>query len=471
MTDTDPASQIALQLLLIFVLIIINAFFAAAEMAMVSVNKTRIVTLREEGDKRAKVLLDLMDKPNKFLSAIQVVITLAGLFQSASAATTIAAALSKRFEAIGMPAAMPISVAVVTVILAYFSLVLGELAPKRIALQFSEKIALFTCRAVHMVSVISAPFIWLLSKSVMVLLRLFGLKDDRIDELYSEEEIRSILDVGEKSGMLGEGGKEMITSVFEFDDKLAYEIMTPRTDIFMLNINEKLEDYVDDMLASKYSRIPFFDKDNDDIIGVLYLKDYIVKAKKQGFNRVAIRKILQKPYFVPETKKIDELFFDMQENKKHIAFLVDEYGGLSGIVTLEDMVEEVMGNIDDEYDDYEPKIDKIDETHYEIDGNFYLDDLNEILDTNLKSDDYETIGGLIIDTLGEIPSDDDKEKRVVEIENLVLTVDSWKERRIERVLLEVLPISKEADDEEYTGKNDDYSTSDTNLSDIGATKV
>jgi putative hemolysin len=240
--------------------------------------------------------------------------------------------------------------------------------------------------------------------------------------------------------MLGEAGKDMITSVFEFDDKLAYEIMTPRTDVFMININDKPEDFVDDMLASKYSRIPFYDNDNDDIIGVLYLKDYIQKARKQGWTRVSIKKILQKPYFVPETKNIDELFKNMQDNKTHMAFLVDEYGGMSGIVTLEDMVEEVMGNIDDEYDDYEPKLEIIDDTHMEMDGNYYLDDLNEQLGLSLSSDDYETIGGLLIDELGEIPTDKADEQREIQIDNLKFTIASWKDRRIEKVSLEILPL-------------------------------
>jgi putative hemolysin len=195
---------------------------------------------------------------------------------------------------------------------------------------------------------------------------------------------------------------------------------------------------VDELLKSRFSRIPYYDKDNDDIIGVLYMKDFIIQAKKVGFNRVNIKKILQKPFFVPESKNIDELFREMQNSKTHMAFLVDEYGGVSGIVTTEDMVEEVMGNIDDEYDDAEPKIKKIGENRYEMDGNYYLNDLNEEFGIKLESDDYETVGGLLIDLLGEIPDEKAKKKQVIEMEGgLTFTVEAWKDRRIETIIMDI----------------------------------
>jgi putative hemolysin len=372
--------------------------------------------------------------------------------QSASAATSMAGGIGRWLNSFGITYGLPIAVVVITLILSFFNLVLGELAPKRIALQYSEKIALFTAKPVWVVSKAVAPFVWMLSKTVSAILLLFGIRKDNIEEKYSEEEIRSLLEVGQETGLINEAGKEMITSVFEFDDKLAYEIMTPRTDIYMVNINDTLSDYVDDLLKSRFSRIPYFDKDNDDIIGVLYMKDFIIQAKKVGFNRVNIRKILQKPFFVPESKNIDELFQEMQASKKHMAFLVDEYGGVSGIVTTEDMVEEVMGNIDDEYDDAEPKIAKIGENKYEMDGNYYLDDINEELGIKLESDDYETIGGLLIDLLGEIPDNSVKEKQVVKMDNgLTFTVEAWKDRRIEKVLMETVSESKDAEGEDGQG--------------------
>ncbi|MDR1069050.1 MAG: hemolysin family protein [Clostridiales Family XIII bacterium] len=449
MPEADPDGSYILQLTLLFILILINAFFAMAEMATVSVNKNNIKLLADSGNKRARVLLTLLEHPNKFLSTIQVCITLAGFLQSASAATSMAADFGGWLRSLDFPYSFQIAVVVITIILSYFNLVLGELVPKRIALQYSDKIALLTARPVRLVSVVAAPFIWFLSKSVSVVLRIFGIKKDQVEETYSEDEIKLHLDVGIESGFIDKPSKEMITSVFEFDDKLAYEIMTPRTDIFMVSVNDKLDEYVDELLKSRFSRIPYYDKDNDDIVGVLYIKDYIIQAKKVGFNRVNVKKLLQKPFFVPETKNIDDLFHEMQESRIHMAFLIDEYGGVSGLVTTEDIVEEIMGAIDDEYDDAEPKLEQLDDHTYRIDGNYYLDDLNDELGLTLESDDVETIGGLLMDNIGEIPDDNDEEKQVVEIGESRFTVESWKERRVDKVLLEIRePAAEDAEDED-----------------------
>jgi putative hemolysin len=438
MSDADPDGSYIIQIVILLVLILINAFFAMAEMATVSANRNNIKSLAESGNKRARTLLTLLEHPNKFLSTIQVCITLAGFLQSASAATSMADNFGAWLRGLNFPYSFQIAVVLITMALSYFNLVLGELVPKRIALHYSDKIAMFTAQPVRVVSIIAAPFIWFLTKSVAVVLRLFGIKKDEIEETYSEEEIKLHLDVGIETGFIDEPSKEMITSVFEFDDKLAYEIMTPRTDIFMVNVNDKIEDYADELLKSRFSRIPYYNKDNDHIVGVLYLKDYIIQAKKVGFNRVNVKKLLQKPFFTPETKNIADLFREMQENRIHMAFLVDEYGGVSGLVTTEDIVEEIMGAIDDEYDDAEPKMEQVGENVWEIDGNYYLDDLNDELGLALESDDVETIGGLLMDNIGEIPDEDDDEKRVVEIDGNRFTVEAWNERRIDKVRLEVL---------------------------------
>jgi putative hemolysin len=247
------------------------------------------------------------------------------------------------------------------------------------------------------------------------------------------------LEVGRETGLINEAGKEMITSVFEFDDKLAYEIMTPRTDVYMININESPASYIDELLAERFSRVPVYDKDVDDVIGVLYMKDYIIRARQYGFDKVHIKKILQKPYFVPESKNIDELFRDMQRSKTHIALLIDEYGGFSGIVTIEDMIEEIMGNIDDEYDDSEPKLESAGENVWLLDGGYYIDDLNEKLSLNIASKEHETIGGFIVDQIGEIPEEGDAKEYIVEAEGVVFRVESVKDRRIDKILLTVPP--------------------------------
>ncbi|MDR1815838.1 MAG: hemolysin family protein [Clostridiales Family XIII bacterium] len=452
--DADPGGSFLPQIALLVVLIAVNAFFAMAEMATVSSNKARIKSLAEDGNKKAQVLYGLMSTPNRFLSVIQVCITLAGFLQSASAATTIAESFSGVLTRTGVPYAMQISVVVITFVLAFFNLVFGELIPKRIALQHPEKIAMSVAKPVHAVSKVMFPFVWLLSKTVAAVLRLFGIREDKIEEIYSEEEIKSILEVGQETGYIDETGTEMIDNVFEFDDKLAYEIMPPRTDVYMKSINDPLTDYLDEMLKSRFSRVPFFDKDNDDIVGVLYIKDFIIQAKKVGWNRVNVKKLLQKPFFVPESKNIADLFEEMKQSRTHMAFLVDEYGGLSGIVTTEDLVEEVMGDIADEYDDSEPVMEKKGKNHWLLDGDFYLDDINEALGTSLESDDFETIGGLLIDRLGEIADDKDDEKRVIVEDGCRLTVESWKDRRVDKVTLELIP---EDEPPESAGKENDTS--------------
>jgi putative hemolysin len=436
--DSDPGDlHYVPQLLLLLVLTFINAYFAAAEMAVVSVSKSKIKSLAAEGDARAVIVQGFLDQPNKFLSTIQVAITLAGFLTSATAAITMADDVGGVLSALGLPYGYQTAVVLITFVLSYFNLVFGELYPKRMALQSADRFALFAARSVLLMYRLASPFVWLLSKSVNLLLRISGRKTEGLEEQYSEEGIKSLLEVGRETGLINEAGKEMITSVFEFDDKLAYEIMTPRTDVYMININEPLSSYIDELLSERFSRIPVYDKDVDDVIGVLYMKDFIIKARQYGFDKVHIRKILQKPYFVPESKNIDELFRDMQLTKTHIALLIDEYGGFSGIVTIEDMIEEIMGNIDDEYDDSEPKLEQTGENTWLLDGGYYIDDLNEVFSLNIESDEHETIGGFIVDRIGEIPDEGDAKEYVVETDGFVFKVESVKDRRIDKILLTV----------------------------------
>lgn len=437
--DPDPSISLAVQLLFLTLLILINAFFASAEMAIVSVNKNKIKIFAQEGNRKAKLLLKLYEEPNKFLSTIQVAITLAGFMASAVAATTMADDLAQYLTEYNIPYGTQIAITLVTLILSYITLVFGELYPKRMALQYSERIAMFCVKPIIFISRITKPFVWLLSASVAFLLRITGVKDTNIEEHYSEEEIRSLLEVGQETGLIKETGKEMITSIFEFDDKLAYEVMTPRTDVYMININDNLADYVDELLEERYARVPVYERDSDNIIGILYMKDFMIEARKHGFENVDIKNLLRKPYFVPESKNIDDLFRELQETKVHIAILIDEYGGFSGIVTIEDLIEEVMGNIDDEYDDYEAKLEKLDENTYLVDGQYYIDDLNDELLLNLESEEHETIGGLIIGILGEIPGEDETEERIIELKDCVFRIESVKDRRIDKVKLYIEP--------------------------------
>lgn len=262
-----------------------------------------------------------------------------------------------------------------------------------------------------------------------------------------EEEVMSILEEGQGNGEIREEGKKMINAIFAFDDKLAHEIMTPRTDVFMIDIQDPIDEFIEDLMRLQYSRIPVCDGDSDNIIGILHVKDYMIKAYQDGFENVDIRSILRKAYFVPETKKIDTLFFELQKTKQHIAILIDEYGGFAGIVTMEDIIEEVMGDIDDEYDEEETEIVKVDENTYIIDGNTDLDDINDELGLELVSENSETLGGFIIELLGDLPDEEEKEDKVIEYENLVFKIESVKDRRIEKVKLYITPESSNGSEE------------------------
>ena len=432
--DPEPMSLVS-QFILILVLTLLNAFFASAEMAIVSVNRNRIKMLADDGDKKASLLADLLEEPNKFLSTIQVGITLAGFFSSASAATGISEVIGASLSQLGIPYAQSISLVVITLLLSYVTLVFGELVPKRIALQKSEQMAMLSVRPIVFVSKFAKPFVKLLSLSTNLLLRVIGMSDTDLEEKVSREEIKSLVDAGEEYGVINQIEKEMINSIFDFDDKLAKEVMTPRTEVYM--INSQLPLSIEELLEENYSRIPVYEGDIDNIIGVLYLKDFLHEAYQVGFENVNLKKLLHRPYFVPECKNIDQLFKELQKSKKHLAVLIDEYGGFSGIVTIEDLIEEVMGDINDEYDEDEPFIRKIDNDTYIVNGLISIKELNDKLQLNLdeETEDYDTLGGFLINQIDYIPSE--TEECMVEYENLLFKVQCVKDKRIETVKIHI----------------------------------
>lgn len=432
--DPEPeSSNMVAQLILIMMLTLLNAFFASAEMAIVSLNKNKIKLLAQNGNKKAQLLEKLMDEPTKFLSTIQVGITLAGFFSSASAATGISEDLGRALLEMSIPYGKEISFVLVTIVLSYITLVFGELYPKRVALHKSEAIAMFSVRPILFVSKLTAPFIKLLSASTNILIKISGMDGEGLEEKVSKEEIRSLLEVGKEHGTINETEREMINGIFEFDDKRAEEVMTPRTDVYLININKPLNEYLDELLNEKYSRIPVFEGDSDNIIGILYMRDFMLEARKVGFENVDIRKIMHPAYFIPEKKNIDDLFKELQASKTHMAVLIDEYGGFSGIATMEDLIEEIMGNIDDEYDEYDPEIKQIDDNTFIIKGSLPIDELNEQLQLQLYegSEDYDTLSGFLITCIGHIP--DDGEKPIIEHENIMFKVEEIKEKRIQKV--------------------------------------
>lgn len=425
------SSNIIFQIILVIILTLINAFFSSAEMAIISMNKNRIKILAEEGNKKAQLLEKLNEEPSKLLATIQVGITLAGFFSSASAATGISSYLSRYLSQFNIPYVNQISLISITIIIAYLTLVFGELYPKRIALQKSETIAMLSIKPILIVSKITGPFVKLLSLSTNALVKLSGLNTENLDEKISREEIKSLVHVGREHGVFNETESEMINSIIEFDDKLAKEVMKPRTETFLLNINTPIMEALDKLLEENYSRVPVYEENPDNIIGILYMRDMLAEAKIKGFENIEIRQLLHKPYFVIENKPIDDLFKELQSKKIHMAILIDEYGGFSGIVTIEDLIEEVMGEINDEYDELELLIEKIDDNTFLINGLLSLNDFNSYFDVDLECEDFDTIGGFLLNIIGGIPETD--EEKLVEYENLSFKVEEILDKRIGKI--------------------------------------
>ena len=422
--ETITGGSLLLQFIVIVALTGINAFFSSAEMAIVSINKNKLKILVEEGNKKAIMLENLMKEPSKFLSTIQVGITLAGFFASASAATGLSQYLSIYLRKLGIPYSGQISMILITFVLSYITLVFGELIPKRIALKSSEKIALSSVGTIVTVSKIFSPFVKFLTFSTNIILTALKMKEDDIEEKVSKEELRSLVEVGREHGIINEVEKEMIENIIEFDEKVAREIMIPRTKVFLIDKNISVDELFEKKEVEVYSRIPVYEDEADNIVGILFMKDLMIEAYRKGFQNVKLPEIIQEAYFVPETKNVNELFNEMQSEKKHIAILIDEYGGFSGIVTLEDLIEEVMGNISDEFDADDSSIKKLSANKYLINGELSLNDLNDYFHIELESKHYDTLSGLLIEHMGYIPEDNE------DIEPIIIDEISFKPKRV-----------------------------------------
>lgn len=432
----DPdGNSILFQLLFLAFLTLVNAFFAGAEMAVVSVNKNRIKVLADEGSKRAALLQTLFEDSTKFLSTIQVAITLAGFFSSASAATGISQVLGGWIAQFGIPYSNTIAVVVVTIILSYFTLVFGELVPKRIALQKAEAFSLFVVQPIYIISKILSPFIKLLSLSTNGFLHLIGMKTENLEEAVSEEEIKKMLETGSENGVFNEIEKEMINSIFSFDDKTAKDVMVPRREVFAIDIEEPLEKILDEILETRHSRIPVYEEQIDNIIGILQVKDVMIEARKKSFEEVDIRALLKEAFFVPDGKSTDELFREMQKTKNRMAVLIDEYGGVSGILTVEDLVEEVMGEITDEHEEEVVELQKIGEKEYLLDGSILIEELNEKLNLKLETENYDTLSGYLIEELGYIPKDSGQCE--LDVDGVHFKILEVKEKRIRKVWMKI----------------------------------
>ena len=433
--ESAQTTSIIMQILFLVILTLVNAFFSSAEMSIVSVNKNKMKMLANEGNKKAKMLCKLIEEPTKFLSTVQVGITLAGFFASASAATGISEQLGMLFISMNIPYGHQIAFIGVTIILSYFTLVFGELVPKRVALKSSEKIAMASLRPIMFISIIAAPFIKILSISTSLLVKLIGVDNGKLEEIVTKEELKLFIETGEEQGAINESEKEMIEGIFEFDNKKVEKVMTPRTEVYCINIKEPLTDYLDELLEMRYSRVPVYEDDIDNVIGILYMKDFIIEAKNKGFDNVNIKDILKEPYFVHEGKNVQELFKSLQASQRHIAVIIDEYGGFSGIITIEDLIEEIMGEINDEDDSSEERIKKIGENTFFVDGLTTLEELNDELNIDIQLDDIDTISGFLINLIGNIPAENDD--RIIEYNDITFKIDKLGEKRIEKILVKL----------------------------------
>ena len=431
-----------MEILLQVVLILINAFFAATELAVVSLNSTKLRKLEEDGNKTASRLLKMVEEPSAFLSTIQVAITLAGYLGSAFAAENFSGNLSNwlyytlGFQALSLKALNTVSIIIITIILSYFTLVFGELVPKRIAMQKPYEVAKLACGVIRGMAFVLRPVIWLLSVSVNAVLRLLRLKVEAEEESVTEDEIRMMVDLGGQRGTIDEDEQEWIQNVFDFGDISVREAMTPRNDVDALPDDADDQEILEMVRECGRSRIPVYQENIDTIVGILNARDFLLD-RNSGKN-TPLKELLRPAYFAPETIKADNLFKEMQKEKVHIAIVVDEYGGTEGIITMEDLLEEIVGNIYDEFDQPEqPEIVPLGENQWRVSGATPLSSLVDDLDLPLpESDDYDTLGGMIVTRLSSIPKDG--EELDLEVNGVALHVERIRDHRIESVVVRLL---------------------------------
>ncbi len=446
--------SILTQILIVLILVLVNAFFAATEMAIVSVNNNAIRRDAEEGDKKASKLLKFIDDPGNFLATIQVGVTFAGFLSSSFAgqsfADRLAWAISSNPDG---PSALiyNLSLVLVTLITSYVSIVLGELVPKQIALSNPDAFAKGVAGLLTFFDYFFKPITWLISKSSRLILRILRINPDDSIQIASEEEIRMLLDQGSKMGSIHSEESQMIVNVFEFNDKEVSEIMTHRTNVIALDVLSDYEDTLDVAIHEKYSRIPVYNEDIDDIIGILHIKDLLYYVSRyQKDENFDLRTLLREPYWVPESKNVDELFREMQSEHISMAVVIDEYGGTAGIVTIEDILEEIVGNIQDEYDEEDYDINQVDDNCYEMSGLLNPEDINRVLEEAYFPDeeeaDYDTIAGLMIGLLARIPEDDEQPE--IDYRNMTFKVLSMDDKRIDRLRLRINKTVKEYEEEQ-----------------------
>ena len=443
----DPGSQtIYLQLFILFLLTLFNAFFSASEMALVSLNRSRVEQKAAEGEKKFVRLLTVLENPNNFLSTIQVGITFISILSGASLANDLGAVFAKWMgnSATAQTAGYWLALAMLT----FVSIVLGELYPKRIAMNMKENLAVVTAPVIIFLGKIVSPFVWLLSASTNLISRITPMNFDDADEQMTRDEIEYILTKSEQT--LDAEEIEMLQGIFNLDEMMAREVMVPRTDAFMVNIEDDINVIMTEILRQNFSRIPVYEGDKDNIIGLIHTKKILAESFTNGFDQLNIRRIMQEPLFVPETIFVDDLLKSLRNTQNQMAILLDEYGGVSGIVTLEDLLEEIVGEIDDETDKTEIFVREIAENTFIVQGSMTLNDFNEYFDLDLSSDDVDTIAGFYLTGLGNIPSQDEKE--AYELDNngfhIVMVNDKVKNGRVTKLKILITPLDDENEEKD-----------------------
>lgn len=418
------------QIFVLIILIALNAFFAATEIAFISLNDVKIERKAKDGDKKAKKIQKMLKDPSKFLATIQIGITLAGFLSSAFASDTFADILAPKLYSlipiIALARWREISIIIITLILSYFTLVFGELVPKRIAMKYSEKLAFLSVGIIRLILVITLPFVKLLTFSTNIICKLFGVTGEEQEDI-SEEEIKMMVDVGEEKGTIESGEKEMINNIFEFNDRVVSEIMIPRTQVYALDMELTISEAIDLLNEdTRYSRIPIYDENIDNIKGIVYIKDMLLTQKNRNTK---LKNISRDATYVLESIYVDDVFKELKKNKKQIAIVVDEYGGTAGIVTMEDILEEIVGEIYDEYDIEETKYKKIDNNTFLLDGEMPIYEVEKLLGVILPEGDYDTISGYLLFELNRIPND--KEKGIIiETDKVNYKIEKVKGNRI-----------------------------------------
>ena len=443
----DPGSQtIYIQLSILFLLTLFNAFFSASEMALVSLNRSRVKQKAAEGEKKFVRLLSVLENPNNFLSTIQVGITFISILSGASLANDLGAVFAKWMgnSATAQTAGYWLALAMLT----FVSIVLGELYPKRIAMNMKENLAVVTAPVIIFLGKIVSPFVWLLSASTNLISRITPMNFDDADEQMTRDEIEYILTKSEQTLDAEEIG--MLQGIFNLDEMMAREVMVPRTDAFMVDIEDDINVIMPEILRQNFSRIPVYEGDKDNIIGLIHTKKILAESFTNGFDQLNIRRIMQEPLFVPETIFVDDLLKSLRNTQNQMAILLDEYGGVSGIVTLEDLLEEIVGEIDDETDKTEIFVREIAENTFIVQGSMTLNDFNEYFNLDLSSDDVDTIAGFYLTGLGTIPSQDEKE--AYELDNngfhIVMVNDKVKNGRVTKLKILITPLDDENEEKD-----------------------